>query len=67
MAKRFPGGYNYLQISKPGLNIPLDAHMVQPEYVSIEVNVLHLSKECAGWNWIEFCNELTRDLKLKVT
>lgn len=27
-----PGGYNYLQVSKPGLNIPLDAHMVQPEY-----------------------------------
>ncbi|KAL9958773.1 hypothetical protein ACROYT_G035833 [Oculina patagonica] len=27
-----PGGYNYLQVGKPGLNIPLDAHMVQPEY-----------------------------------
>lgn len=27
-----PGGYNYLQVAKPGLNIPLDAHMVQPEY-----------------------------------
>lgn len=27
-----PGGYNYLQVGKPSLNIPLDAHMVQPEY-----------------------------------
>ena len=34
-----PGGYNYLQVSKPGLNIPLDAHMVQPEYVSTAVSV----------------------------
>ena len=36
--KDFPmysaGGYNYLQVGKPSLNIPLDAHMVQPEYVS---------------------------------
>ena len=31
------GDYNYLQVSKPGLNIPLDAHMVQPEYVSYVV------------------------------
>ena len=30
------GGYNYLQVGKPSLNIPLDAHMVQPEYVSRE-------------------------------
>jgi len=27
-----PGGYNYLQVGKPSLNVPLDAHMVQPEY-----------------------------------
>ncbi|EDO37268.1 predicted protein [Nematostella vectensis] len=27
-----PGGYHYLHVGKPGLNIPLDSLMVQPEY-----------------------------------
>ena len=43
----FSGGYNYLQVCKPGLNIPLDAHMVQPEYVSTLVNVFYISPACS--------------------
>ncbi|XP_031562151.1 cilia- and flagella-associated protein 61-like [Actinia tenebrosa] len=27
-----PGGYHYLHVGKPGLNLPLDSLMVQPEY-----------------------------------
>ena len=27
------GGYHYLNISKPGLRLPLESQMAQPEYV----------------------------------
>lgn len=58
----FSGGFHYLHVGKPNLNIRLDSLMAQPDYVSLGLESFTLKGHCCyggGWEMIALLIKLS--------